>query len=211
MIKVYFKFSDDLIVINDNLYCINIESLKLFRDLVYSLDDNIIVSKNNEELTINKQIYIIDNNFALDPNTKKNLNYLYKSLDNKDYEYNENLQRIDISIKEFLKSLIIKNDFDLTYDYSLELIDLLNLYEVKFQLKDSSEYLENLLNYISIISLVTKCKLFVSFNLINNLSDEEINNLKIELRLKDIFLIDFKYGSNKNIVNVTVDKDYCVI
>lgn len=211
MIKVYFKFSDDLIVIDDNLYCISIESLKLFRDLVYSLDDNIIVSKNNEELMINKQIYIIDNNFALDPNTKKNLNYLYKSLDSKDYECNENLQKIDISIKEFLESLIIKNDFDLTYDYSLELIDLLNLYEVKFQLKDSNEYLENLLNYISIISLVTKCKLFVSFNLINNLSDEEINNLKIELRLKDIFLIDFKYESNKNIVNVTVDKDYCVI
>ena len=88
----------------------------------------ILYNDNYEKLDINKNIILINNLVLLDLNEKVILNSLYKEVKEEILvNYYKEFDQLEKNINEFIKNAIFNNNYNLTYDCSLNIEDLLKI------------------------------------------------------------------------------------
>lgn len=206
-----------LIYLNENIslkYGINsltFENPAIYRDVYYNTLENIKILDGVNECTSSKLI-IIKDLLNLSINDKKNLTYLFK-LSNivLKEKYESEYLNIIMNLKELLSNLTDSIDLNIEFDE----VDTSKLFQA-FNLKYSDEnlnYIENVLSYISIINAINSPKLFITFNLMNYITEDEYKLLEKELLIKQIIILDISLNLIKNFSDniFNVDDNYCII
>lgn len=213
MKKIFIKKLNHLIELNDSIFQLLIEDPEIFRDLAFSIEDNVIFSIDNKEMPIPKCLLKIDNPFRMDINDKKIITSLYKKLNNQltDEQRNE-LAKIEQLLINFLDEICTSTDSNLIYNAELDLQKLFSIFQLSYQEYEKNNFLEYILSYIKVYIETYGIQLVISFNFLNMFTNEELEMLKKELQLLDIVLLDLSISSNKkNVDYITIDNDWCII
>jgi|GEM_PF-2327458 len=181
-----------------------IENIELFRIVVEDINKERLkevngfklYNDNYEEIDINKNIILINNLILLDLNERVILNSLYKEVKEEIMvNYYKEFDKLEKDINEFIKNAIFNNNYNLTYDCSLNIEDLLKISSLKFNQEDN--IVDKFLSYLDLVKDYLKIKTIILINSRNYFTDEEYKNLFEEVKRKDISLLFIENYNNR--------------
>ena len=212
MIKMYVKAINQMLDINYGIVNLFIENIDFYRCLYYDLDDEIILSNNNIEINLSKEVMILKNIFELDYNDKKIIKLLHKHLEKK---LPNNLQErflvIQRELLDLIEEVIDNDELKLTYKSEFSIAKLFSLYQLEFEELDYKNYIESLLQYLNQLNYFTSIKIYICYGLMNYISNEEFLKIKKDLELLNIILINFEKFTTNKFVDYIIDEDYCAL
>ena len=170
----------------------------------------------NTELKIHNKVEIIKDIFDLDINNKKILNKIYHELEELsiDSEFLLETKNMESNLLKYIYCLIEKYDYPLEIAKGLDLKELFKLLSVKLSLCFSNK-VEEILEYIDLVSRILKKEIFVLVNLHIFLEKDDIVALCRECFYKKIKLL-FVENQKPDIINneerlFIIDNDLCEI
>lgn len=213
MILRHEKFDHEIKL--EGISTLIIENIELFRIIVEDINkerlkevnDFKLYNDNYEEIDINKNIILINNLILLDLNERVILNSLYKEVKEEIMvNYYKEFDKLEKDINEFIKNAIFNNNYNLTYDCSLNIEDLLKISSLKF----NQEYniVDKFLSYLDLVKDYLKIKTIILINSRNYFTDEEYKNLFEEIKRKDISLLFIENYNNR--VSFPAEKLYII-
>lgn len=213
MKKVFIKKLNHLIELQESIFQLLIEDPEIFRELVFSIDDNIIFSVDNKEVLTSKYMLKIENPYHMEINDKKIINSLYKKLSNQlSDEQRKELANIEQLLFNFLDEICMSTENNLTYNADLDLQKLFSLFQLSYQEYEKNSYLEFILTYIKVCIETYGTQLIVTYNFLQLFTSDEIEMLRKELMLYDVVLLDLSIGNiQKNIRYITIDNEWCIV
>ncbi len=207
----------DFVHIAGKIYNIEIENLNFYHQLIFSIlynEKNLFsYSENYVENDLEKNILTILNPLDIDANNKKMLNNLYKKIQANFISINEidDIENINAKILSLLTKLSLNMNLPMNFETELDILKILNLYKFSFQ-EDIENYLQKLVIFIKANLEIFSYNFIISFNLLSLLSNLEIENLKKELELLELTLVNINLSNkikSENIDFITIDKDLC--
>lgn len=202
MILKHEKFEHEIKL--EGISTLVIENIELFRIIVEDINKEklkeengfILYNDNYEKLDINKNIILINNLVLLDLNERVILNGLYKEVKEEILvNYYEEFDQLEKNINEFIKNAIFNNNYNLTYDCSLNIEDILKITSLRFNEKEN--IIDKFLNYLDLIQNYLKIKHIILINSRNYFTDEEYKNLFLEIERKEISLTFIENYNNR--------------
>lgn len=183
-----------LVIENIELFRIIVEDIN--KERVKEVNDFKLYNDNYEEIDINKNIILINNLILLDLNERVILNSLYKEVKEEIMvNYYKEFDKLEKDINEFIKNAIFNNNYNLTYDCSLNIEDLLKISSLKFNQEDN--IVDKFLSYLDLVKDYLKIKTIILINSRNYFTDEEYKNLFEEIKRKDISLLFIENYNNR--------------
>ena len=198
-----------------------IESPQILTEIVIELknqcmgqEGRFVLSKDNEILSMKKEIEFVLEPFSLDCNNKKILSKIYQTLEKNEVNYpNEYRAKFNESLMQYLDYICNQSEISLDYSENIDFQDILKMADVKVR-TESETLLEQVLEQILLQNQLLGQNLFVFLNLKSFLSAEEIKELYKECFYKKIFLllIESNVGEKMDEERVClIDKDLCII
>lgn len=211
MRKAFLTSANYLIEFDDmHIKTIQFNDANSYRNFAQNVLENIIFSIDNNEVDLNKYGLIIYDPFNIDLNDKKLIGLLYKKLEKNIFEEEKiiigNIEQECLKLFELL-SLKINTPID--YNNNIDYSKLFSSFEIK--ILQPSNYLEKLLQYLSLITEIFHTKLIISFGLLPLLTKEEINLLDKELIQFGLSLIDIQYHKDDDRETLYIEEDWCII
>ena len=170
----------------------------------------------NTELKIHNKVDIIKDIFDLDINNKKILNKIYHELEELsiDSEFLLETKNMESNLLKYIYYLIEKYDYSLEIVEGLDLKEIFKLLSVKLSLCFSNK-VEEILEYIDLVSRILKKEIFVLVNFHIFLEKGDIVALCRECFYKKIKLL-FVENQKPDIINneeklFIIDNDLCEI
>lgn len=214
MKKIFIKPLNKLIELNEPIIQLLFDDVIVYRSFIFSLEEYVIYSIDNDVKEFNKHILKIMNPFHLELNDKKVLNLLYKKINN---TLNENQRQkialIESEILNILEDICLESELKMTYENNFSIINLLNIFRVSICETECKNYLENLVTYIKVNLEINDYSIIISNGLTKILSNQELALLKKELSLLSITIIDLELNSiesEKKGTNLMIDSDWCL-
>ncbi len=209
MIKLFYLNQE--INLKYGLNALTFENPTMFRQMYYNLFENIKLLDGIVECQSSK-IIIIKDVLNVSINEKKNLTYLFKLTN---IILKEKYETDYLKILTMLKNLLANITDSMDLDVEFEEVDTTKLFQsfnLKYQ-EDNLSYLGSIISYISIINTITSPKVFITYNLLNYLTEEEYNSLQQEFAIKQIVLLDISLNLIKNKCQnlFNVDDEYCIM
>lgn len=181
---------------------------------VHGEQGNWILSENGKVMNISKEVVCIFNPFDIDCNEKKVLNSIYKELENiSKEELYEKTQSINSALVKYIEQLTGFEAYSLTYSLEPDISALLKAYDVKID-TCAGTIAEKLLEYMTIQKRICKNTVFVTVNLKQYISQDEIEELYKNLLYEKIHLLEIEAYQQKscNYERTTlIDKDLCIV
>nr|WP_314114768.1 type II-A CRISPR-associated protein Csn2 [uncultured Leptotrichia sp.] len=155
----------------------------------------------NTELKIHNKVEIIKDIFDLDINNKKILNKIYHELEELsiDSEFLLETKNMESNLLKYIYCLIEKYDYPLEIIEGLDLKEIFKLLSVKLSLCFSNK-IEEILEYIDLVSRILKKEIFVLVNFHIFLEKDDIVALCKECFYKKIKLL-FVENQKPDIIN----------
>lgn len=177
-------------------------------------DGRFVLSKENEIVSLSKEMILITNLLDINLNDKKIINKLY--LDLKSMAYDENnyvsTQEIISAIQKYYLNLDYSSEYDLICDENIDVINLFKMMNIKL---DYDEDLFTSLNqYIVNVSLLTGTKVIAFINLRSYLDDNQIVQLSKTAEYNHIYLLlieNIQRNSLEGSFRCIIDSDGCEI
>ena len=170
----------------------------------------------NTELKIHNKVDIIKDIFDSDVNNKKILNKIYHELEELsiDSEFLLETKNMESNLLKYIYCLIEKYDYPLEIIEGLDLKEIFKLLSVKLSLCFSNK-IEEILEYIDLVSRILKKEIFVLVNFHIFLEKDDIVALCRECFYKKIKLL-FVENQKPDIINneeklFIIDNDLCEI
>ena len=201
-----------------------IENKKLFLEMILELkrqieekDEGLFsLFQDNKELKIHKEILLITDIFDLNFKNKKIITALYKKL--KEYIFEEDLykERIETEgcLKKLLTDIIDFSDYSLTMGDDIDYEGLFKMFHISFE-EQYTNYLEKIIDYISICHKLKMMNHVVFVNLKTILSEEECKKLYQQCFYKKISIILLENQEKEGIIKeehkIIIDNDLCEI
>ena len=221
MTMVSFSFLSEPIRLEENrVQVLCLENAKLYRDVLSAFaydateENKIVFSENFVPFKAKGNVCVIDNILRLTyPGTvtkkiyEQMENYCYSQLPEKTFQFRSHLV-------DFAETIVNAFDYDFDFCYDIKLGDIFKLLCIK-PVEDNLNLLNELIDYISIISKYSSHKCFVLFNLHLFFDSSEL-----ELFYRDIvnnhirlLVIENKACFEKNVYEnlVVLDNDFCEI
>ena len=174
----------------------------------------LILSEKDNYLKFEKSVLAIVNPFSLNLNDRKILSKLYNQMEAYGSDFGLEKEKINAQIISMMDQLILKSPYEnLTYQLEPGWIELFKAYDLCFE-KEKESLLENLIEYIKVISNLTGIQLVCLINIKSYFTNEEIlefykyvfyNKLHVLL----IETVEREKLSNEDVF--IVDKDLCLI
>lgn len=180
-----------------------IEDKKLYSHLILSLsnyennksiDDEILILNDNDEIIKGSQIRIIVDPINLNFNEKSIIKKIYESINQNILNQVELFDQFHRSIN-FLNSIVINelNDYNFEFNsnYEISIIDYLKCLNIKIEIEDDKTIFERLLDYIEIYSELFPNQIIFFIGIVQYLDDkqvEEINKYICYKKITCIFL-----------------------
>ena len=213
MILRHEKFDHEIKL--EGISTLVIENIELFRIVVEDINKERLkevngfklYNDNYEEIDINKKIILINNLIILDLNERVILNSLYKEIKEEIMvNYYKEFDKLEKEINEFIENAIFNNNYNLIYDCSLNIEDLLKISSLKFNQEDN--IVDKFLSYLDLVKDYLKIKTIILINSRNYFTDEEYKNLFEEIKRKDISLLFIENYNNR--VSFSNEKLYII-
>lgn len=214
-------FENEIIFTDKNINILEIKDSKFFTHVIDILNQKInetnetenneifLLDENEDELKIEKEMYLIFDLFNIDYNNRKILNKIYDII-NRNIK---NTQESDIYEMVFkLRNYLIQEINELPFEFvmksDINIPEVLKLFDLKIDKKNYINLLERTEILIDLLSILNIAQILVIPNLKMYLSDEELielykyslyNNIKLliierecknKLQYEEIFRID---------------------
>lgn len=211
-------FENELVFNENECNVLICKDKKFFRHIIEILNDKInglesdeifLLDDNNEEMKIDKSIYLIIDIFNIDYNNKKILNKIYDIIsDRVELTKEIEMNSIIIKLRNYLIEEINEMQFEFIMKNELDVKEILKLFDLKIDKENYTNTIEKIELLIDIISTLGIANILVIPNMKAYLTNEETveiykyslyNNVKIlsiekeftsKLKYENILLID---------------------
>lgn len=214
-------FENELNLGNGKVNIVQIENSKLFTHIIDVLNDKIngidnneifLFDEKNEELNISKEMIIVFDMFNIDFNTKKIIGKIYDIISNNIKENSDELiEKINFNIRKKLINELNDLPFNFDVKETIDVLDLLKIYNVKIDFKMYSNILEKVELLIDIISNLRIATVLIIPNLKSYFSEKELLELYKYSLYNEISLISIerrKYRKLKYEQILYIDNEY---
>ena len=197
---------DNELVLNDaQIGVIEINDIKLYRHILEIINNKVegiynnelfILSDKYEEIDFKNNVYLLNDIFNIDINSKKIINKIY-NLINSSYDDEEKLI-FSNKIQEVKNNLIYKtNEFPFTFSINndISILDMLKLFNFKVDYSTYTTLLEKIELLIDVLVNLNISRILI------------IPNLKMYLTNDELIYL-YKYSLYNNITIITIER-YC--
>ena len=183
-------------------------------DLQYENSYIQILDENYKELKLSDYVDFISSIINLDSNSKKNLNVLIRRIKKEEIEIlRSTSEKINEILEECAKQIKINSPINISYDIEVDEDDIIKLLSLSLQ-DDSPDLIERINNYINISFELRGVKIFVFYNLLAFLEENELDSLIRTNKYNGIKIIDIENVEFKTSIfdHIKIlDEDICVI
>lgn len=219
------KLAIDALNICDNIsnidsYLLVIKNKKILykilsnSDLQYEDSYIQILDENYKELKLSDYVDFISSIINLDSNSKKNLNVLIRRIKKEEIEIlRSTSEKINEILEECAKQIKVNSPINISYDIEVDEDDIIKLLSLSLQ-DDSPDLIERINNYINISFELRGIKIFVFYNLLAFLEENELDSLIRTNKYSGIKIIDIENVEFKTSIfdHIKIlDEDICVI
>lgn len=178
----------------------------------YLEDEEMIkVLKDYKEVPIGKNVLFIKDVFDLDPNSKKILTLIYKQaqISYMNDERKNKLAHIQEEICDLLDDISMDFDYPMTFDRIVGIDKIMTNSSFCFSYDQQKNFKDSFLTYLKIIQEISKAKFIITTNLNSLLLENEIEEIKKELSLMELTLINFSFSHQPAQNTSIIDSDWC--
>ncbi len=183
-------------------------------DLQYENSYIQILDENYKELKLSDYVDFISSIINLDSNSKKNLNVLIRRIKKEEIEIlRSTSEKINEILEECAKQIKVNSPINISYDIEVDEDDIIKLLSVSLQ-DDSPDLIERINNYINISFELRGIKIFIFYNLLAFLEENELDSLIRTNKYNGIKIIDIENVEFKTSIfdHIKIlDEDICVI
>lgn len=183
-------------------------------DLQYENSYIQILDENYKELKLSDYVDFISSIINLDSNSKKNLNVLIRRIKKEEIEIlRSTSEKINEILEECAKQIKVNSPINISYDIEVDEDDIIKLLSLSLQ-DDSPDLIDRINNYINISFELRGIKIFVFYNLLAFLEENELDSLIRTNKYNGIKIIDIENVEFKTSIfdHIKIlDKDICVI
>lgn len=183
-------------------------------DLQYENSYIQILDENYKELKLSDYVDFISSIINLDSNSKKNLNVLIRRIKKEEIEIlRSTSEKINEILEECAKQIKVNSPINISYDIEVDEDDIIKLLSISLQ-DDSPDLIERINNYINISFELRGIKIFVFYNLLAFLEENELDSLIRTNKYNGIKIIDIENVEFKTSIfdHIKIlDEDICVI
>lgn len=182
---------------------------------VMGKDGNWLLVENEKNFELDKKAEIILEPFSLELNNKKVKTKLYQDIKAiaQDFCFSQGLE-VHSHICSYLESLLERVPYPVKYEEEWNILELLKAYDMQLEEEYDSIY-EKLFNYIKLVNHVCGISVFITVNIKQYLTEEQITELyklamysKIQLVLIEFNMFNEKFDCEETYI---LDKDSCII
>ena len=185
-----------------------------YSDLQYENSYIQILDENYKELKLSDYVDFISSIINLDSNSKKNLNVLIRRIKKEEIEIlRSTSEKINEILEECAKQIKINSPINISYDIEVDEDDIIKLLSLSLQ-DDSPDLIERINNYINISFELRGIKIFIFYNLLAFLEENELDSLIRTNKYNGIKIIDIENVEFKTSIfdHIKIlDEDICVI
>lgn len=183
-------------------------------DLQYEDSYIQILDENYKELKLSDYVDFISSIINLDSNSKKNLNVLIRRIKKEEIEIlRSTSEKINEILEECAKQIKVNSPINISYDIEVDEDDIIKLLSISLQ-DDSPDLIERINNYINISFELREIKIFIFYNLLAFLEENEFDSLIRTNKYNGIKIIDIENVEFKTSIfdHIKIlDEDICVI
>lgn len=183
-------------------------------DLQYENSYIQILDENYKELKLSDYVDFISSIINLDSNSKKNLNVLIRRIKKEEIEnLRSTSEKINEILEECAKQIKVNSPINISYDIEVDEDDIIKLLSLSLQ-DDSPDLIERINNYINISFELRGIKIFIFYNLLAFLEENELDSLIRTNKYNGIKIIDIENVEFKTSIfdHIKIlDEDICVI
>ena len=183
-------------------------------DLQYENSYIQILDENYKKLKLSDYVDFISSIINLDSNSKKNLNVLIRRIKKEEIEIlRSTSEKINEILEECAKQIKVNSPINISYDIEVDEDDIIKLLSISLQ-DDSPDLIERINNYINISFELRGIKIFIFYNLLAFLEENELDSLIRTNKYNGIKIIDIENVEFKTSIfdNIKIlDEDICVI
>lgn len=183
-------------------------------DLQYENSYIQILDENYKELKLSDYVDFISPIINLDSNSKKNLNVLIRRIKKEEIEIlRSTSEKINEILEECAKQIKVNSPINISYDIEVDEDDIIKLLSISLQ-DDSPDLIERINNYINISFELRGIKIFIFYNLLAFLEENELDSLIRTNKYNGIKIIDIENVEFKTSIfdHIKIlDEDICVI
>lgn len=214
-------FDNEIVFNEENINVLLIEDVKCFSHIIEVLNDKIngielneifLLDEKNEELRMDKRMYLLLDIFNIDYNSKKVLNVIYKLISdniekNQDYE----MEKRTLELRNYIIQEINELPFEFVMKNEIEITEILKLYNLKIDSENYISVLERIELLIDIISTMKIADILIIPNLKLFLDDKDLVELYKYSLYNNINLLLIERYSSKRLKyekNIIIDEDF---
>ena len=183
-------------------------------DLQYENSYIQILDENYKELKLSDYVDFISSIINLDSNSKKNLNVLIRRIKKEEIEIlRSTSEKINEILEECAKQIKVNSPINISYDIEVDEDDIIKLLSISLQ-DDSPDLIERINNYINISFELRGIKIFIFYNLLAFLEENELDSLIRTNKYNGIKIIDIENVEFKTSIFDHIKilyEDICVI
>lgn len=183
-------------------------------DLQYEDSYIQILDENYKELKLSDYVDFISSIINLDSNSKKNLNVLIRRIKKEEIEIlRSTSEKINEILEECAKQIKVNSPINISYDIEVDEDDIIKLLSISLQ-DDSPDLIERINNYINISFELRGIKIFIFYNLLAFLEENELDSLIRTNKYNGIKIIDIENVEFKTSIfdHIKIlDENICVI
>lgn len=183
-------------------------------DLQYEDSYIQILDENYKELKLSDYVDFISSIINLDSNSKKNLNVLIRRIKKEEIEIlRSTSEKINEILEECAKQIKVNSPINISYNIEVDEDDIIKLLSISLQ-DDSPDLIERINNYINISFELRGIKIFIFYNLLAFLEENELDSLIRTNKYNGIKIIDIENVEFKTSIfdHIKIlDEDICVI
>ncbi len=215
-------FENEIIFNEEYINVVTIENAKCFSNIIGILNDKIngmesnemfLLDEKNQELKMDKKMYIVLDIFNIDYNSKKILNKIYGIIEeniekNQDYE----IDKMVLDLRNYIIQEINELPFEFVMKSELDVSEILKLYNLKIDDKNYTTILEKVEMLIDIMTTLKIADILVIPNLKLFLSDDELVELYKYSLYNNVKLFLIERNTSKKLKyenNIIIDENFC--
>lgn len=214
-------FDNEIIFDEENINVLLIEDVKCFSHIIEVLNDKIngiesneifLLDEKNEELKMDKKIYLVLDIFNIDYNSKKVLNAIYNLIsDNIEKNQDYKIEKMILELRNYIIQEINELPFEFVMKNEIEIPEILKLYNLKMDSENYTSVLERIELLIDIISTMKIADILIIPNLKLFLDDKDLVELYKYSLYNNIKLLLIERNSSKKLKyekNIIIDENF---
>ena len=215
-------FENEIQFDEEHINVLTINNSKCFSHIIGILNDKIngiesneifLLDEKNQEIKMDKKVYIVLDIFNIDYNSRKVLNKIYDIIaenieKNQDYE----VEKMVMELRNYIIQEINELPFEFVMKSELEIPEILKLYNLKIDDVNYTSILEKVEILIDIISTLKVADILIIPNLKLFLSSEELVELYKYSLYNNVKLLLIERNNEEQLKyekNIIIDENFC--